>query len=197
MGRKCLHLAFNSFDHSFVQSASVEYFRTARSFLMKHERLHLVKQAIINPDESASWNLLTAVGNAGALNVMKVMMPADDAMEAVSNAVDSDNNPEKLADIFHQLQSAQDAIAACPPGMPSPSFAPLCSCDNDDVAPCHWRQHLTSTGSLCRPLRASMSVTKDCETRETLHSGSPSGMTIESIHQALTIPMFRCHKLTC
>lgn len=94
-----------------MQSASVEYFRTARSFLMKHDRLDAVHQAIINPCESASFNLLTAVGNAGALNVLKVLMPADEAMEAVSNAVDSGSNPEKLAAIYENLQASADEAA--------------------------------------------------------------------------------------
>ena len=78
---------------------------------MKHGRLDSVQQAIINPCESASFNLLTAVGNAGALNVMKVLMPADDAMDAVSNAVSSEKNPEKLAAIYEHLQAAADEAA--------------------------------------------------------------------------------------
>jgi hypothetical protein len=78
---------------------------------MKHGRLDSVQQAIINPCEAASFNLLTAVGNTGALNVMKVLMPADDAMEAVSNAVDSHSNPEKLAAINERLQASADEAA--------------------------------------------------------------------------------------
>lgn len=78
---------------------------------MKHGRLESVQQAIINPCESASFNLLTAVGNAGALNVMKVLMPADDAMDAVSNAVNSESNPEKLEAIYQDLQASADEAA--------------------------------------------------------------------------------------
>lgn len=89
----------------------MEYFRTARSFLMKHGRLDTVQQAIINPCESASFNLLTAVGNAGALNVMKVLMPADDAMDAVSGAASSEKNPEMLAAIYEHLQASADEAA--------------------------------------------------------------------------------------
>ena len=94
-----------------LQSASVEYFRTARRYLMDLNRLDKVQQAIINPCESASFNLLTAVGNATALRVMKVLMPADDAMDAVSNAVSAESNPEKLAAIYEHLQASADESA--------------------------------------------------------------------------------------
>ncbi len=56
---------------SFEQSASTEYFRRVRRTLQEVSRLHVCKQAIINPSDEALWNLLSANNNRGNATVLR------------------------------------------------------------------------------------------------------------------------------
>lgn len=70
-----------------MQSASTEYFRKARGFLMEHGRLGLVSQFVVNPDDTAYSNLTSTCTNKDALDLHLVCTTADAAMTAVAAAV--------------------------------------------------------------------------------------------------------------
>ena len=73
-----------------MQSASTEYFRKARGFLMDHGRLSDVPQLVVNPDDTAFTNLTSTCTNTQALNLHPVYLSADDAMQAVAAAASGD-----------------------------------------------------------------------------------------------------------
>eukprot|EP00892_Ulva_mutabilis_P011553 jgi/Ulvmu1/8770/UM048_0025.1 len=89
---------------SFEQSASLEYFRTARSFIKAADREHLVRQALVNPCGEAWFNMYSNMGNAGALNAFPVRTGADIAMEAVAAATQQDH--ARMADLLQQSHAA-------------------------------------------------------------------------------------------
>jgi DNA-binding FadR family transcriptional regulator len=87
----------------------VEYFRKARRFLMEHGRLGDVKQAVVNPDGNATFNLMTAAHNTEALrDVLDVRTDADVAMVGVAAAVAKDS--ERVAEVL--AQAAKSALNA-------------------------------------------------------------------------------------
>ena len=94
------------FTWSHLQSASLEYFRTARSFIKAADREHLVRQALVNPCGDAWFNVYSNMGNAGALNAFAVRTGADIAMEATAAAVKQDS------DRMSQLLQSHAAAAA-------------------------------------------------------------------------------------
>lgn len=93
-----------------VQSASLEYFRTARSFIKSADREHLVRQALVNPCGDAWFNVYSNMGNAGALNAFPVRTGADVAMEAAAAAARQDT--ERVAELLLQAQAAGAAMSA-------------------------------------------------------------------------------------
>jgi hypothetical protein len=84
-------------QHCDLQSASTEYFRKARCFLMDHGRLEQVPQFVINPEDTAFSNLTSTCTNTMALNLWPVYLSADIAMHAIAAAVAQDK--ERIAEL--------------------------------------------------------------------------------------------------
>lgn len=64
---------------SFEQSASLEYFRQVRQAVSKAGREGEVRHVIINPDEEAYFNVITACSNSHALQVMRIAATGSEA----------------------------------------------------------------------------------------------------------------------
>ena len=95
---------------SAVQSASTEYFRKARSFLMDHNRLEAVPQFVVNPDDTAFTNLTSTCTNTQALNLHPVLVNADEAMDGLAAAVARDE--PRLAAVRSAVAAPAVAVAA-------------------------------------------------------------------------------------
>ena len=75
---------------SFQQSASLEYFRKVRKFLIDEGKGH-IPQAIINPDEDAIFNVFSASNNLENLNLLAVQKECDTVLSRLLSS-DVDNN---------------------------------------------------------------------------------------------------------
>ena len=91
-----------------VQSASTEYFRKARCFLMDHERLERVPQFVVNPEDTAYTNLTSTCTNTAALNLCPVYLDADTAMQGIAAAAMADG--ERIAGLTKA--ASEDTAAA-------------------------------------------------------------------------------------
>lgn len=122
-----------------VQSASTEYFRKARTFLMDHGRLEAVPQIIVNPEDTAFSNLTSTCTNTQALNLTQLQTTADLALEALAAAVTGDAT--KLAELRESAAGGKCVRAGA-----YSSATPATSCEGEPA--------VNGTGALS-PTRAS------------------------------------------
>jgi hypothetical protein len=93
-----------------LQSASTEYFRKARCFLMDHGRLEQVPQFVINPEDTAFTNLTSTCTNTMALNLWPVYLSADIAMHGIAAAVAQDK--DRIAELQKAITGEAASISA-------------------------------------------------------------------------------------
>ena len=106
--RSRLHASCRAEYLAVLQSASTEYFRKVRGFLMDHGRLRDVPQFVVNPEDTAYTNLTSTCTNTQALNLMPLYLTADTAMAGLAAAATGNEGRLEAA---RQAAASMDADA--------------------------------------------------------------------------------------